>query len=138
MPLLGAPPMNPHFQFLAGNLAAVVPFTLYVVILSAGFGEETVFRGYLFERLGKLLGPTLGAQIAIVTLTAVLFGLAHIPEQGLAGAEQAMVVGLVFGAIFSRTRSLALLMVAHAAFDVTAVALIYWGLEGAVAHAVFK
>ena len=30
---------------------------LFAVIVGAGFGEETVFRGYLFERLGKLFGP---------------------------------------------------------------------------------
>ena len=26
------------------------------MIVGAGFGEETIFRGYLFERLGKLFG----------------------------------------------------------------------------------
>jgi hypothetical protein len=31
-----------------------------------------------------------------------------------------------------------LLMCAHAAFDVTAVAIIYWEVESAVAHLVFK
>jgi len=29
-------------------------------------------------------------------------------------------------------------MCAHAAFDLTAVAIIYWGLESGVAHLVFK
>jgi len=29
-------------------------------------------------------------------------------------------------------------MFAHAAFDLTAIALIYWNLESAVAHFVFK
>jgi len=138
MPLLGAPPLNPSYQYLAGNAAAVLPFAFSLVILGAGFGEETVFRGYLFERLGKLLGETLGARIAMVVLTATVFGLAHVPTQGLTGAEQAAVVGLVFGTIFAQTGSLAPLMVAHAAFDLTAVALIYWRLESALAHAVFK
>ena len=95
-------------------------------------------RADQFHGLGKLLGGTLGARIAIVILTATLFGLAHVPEQGLAGAEQAMVVGLVFGTILAKTRSLAPLMVTHAAFDLTAVALIYWRLESAVAHAVLR
>ena len=31
-----------------------------------------------------------------------------------------------------------MLMVAHAAFDLTALTIIYWDLESAVAHLVFK
>jgi len=31
-----------------------------------------------------------------------------------------------------------MLMIAHAAFDVTAVAMIYWNLESKVAHLAFK
>ncbi len=43
------------------------------------FGEETVFRGYLFERLGKLFGCSLTARVSIVLLTSVWFGAAHYP-----------------------------------------------------------
>ena len=95
---------------------------LYAVIIGAGFGEETVFRGYLFERLGKLFGAGAWAKVAIVLLTSALFGLAHYPEQGLAGVQQAAIVGLVFGTIFAVTGRIWMLIVAHAAFDVIAVA----------------
>ena len=84
MPLLGAGPINQAYHYLAGNTAAL-PGMLFAVIVGAGFGEETVFRGYLFERLGKLLGPGIGAKTAIVLVTAALFGLVHYPVQGLAG-----------------------------------------------------
>jgi hypothetical protein len=104
----------------------------------AGFGEETVFRGYLFERLGKLCGSGLGARASIVLLTAVMFGLAHYPDQGLAGVEQAAIAGLVYGTIFAFTGRIWLLMCAHAAFDLTALAIIYWNLESEVAHLVFR
>ncbi len=63
---------------------------------------------------------------------------AHYSVQGLAGAEQAMIVGLVFGTIFAVTGQLWMLMCAHAAFDLTAVAIIYWNLESDVAHLIFK
>ena len=66
------------------------------------------------------------------------FGLLHYPVQGLAGAEQATIVGLVYGTIFAITGRIWMLMFAHAAFDVTAVAMIYWNLESDVAHLVFK
>ena len=137
MLLLGADPINQAFHYLAGNRAAL-PGILFAVIVGAGFGEETVFRGYMFERLGKLFGSGIVAKVAIVLLTAAWFGLAHYSVQGLAGAEQGMIVGLVFGTIFAVTGRIWMLMVAHAAFDVTAVAMIYWNLESAVAHFVFK
>jgi membrane protease YdiL (CAAX protease family) len=66
------------------------------------------------------------------------FGAEHYSVQGLPGAEQATIVGLVFGTIIAVTGRIWMVMVAHAAFDVTAVAMIYWNLESKVAHLVFK
>ena len=125
------------YHYLAGNRAAVVAF-LPSVIIGAGFGEETFFRGYLFERLGKLLGHGAVARVATVLLTSALFGAVHYPVQGLAGAEQATVTVLVFGTIFAVTGRIWMLMCAHAAFDLAAVAIIYWNLEAKLAHLVFK
>jgi hypothetical protein len=137
MPLLGAEPINQAYQFLVGNPSAL-PGMLYAVIIGAGFGEETLFRGFMFERLGKLFGCGARAKTLIVLLTAGLFGLAHYLEQGLPGMQQGMIVGLVFGAIFAVTGRIFMLMIAHAAFDLTALAIIYWNLESAVAHLIFK
>jgi len=136
MPLLGADPINPAYHYLAGNRAAL-PGAVWTMF-AAGFGEETVFRGFLFERLGKLLGPGLGAKTSIVLLTSGLFGAAHYFGQGMAGTEQAAIVGLVLGTIFCRSGSLFLLMCAHTGFDLTAVVMIYWNLETRVAHLVFR
>jgi membrane protease YdiL (CAAX protease family) len=137
MPLLGADPINAAYHFLVGNTAAL-PGILFAVTVGAGFGEETFFRGYLFERLGKLLGQSRRAKIAIVVGTSVLFGALHYPDQGLWGAEQATITGLVFGTIFAATGRIWMLMIAHAFFDLAAVAIIYWNLESAVAHVIFK
>ncbi len=137
MPLLGAPPINQAYHYLAGNPAAL-PAALFAMIVRAGFGEETVFRGFLFERLGKLFGTSARAKTFTVMLTAGLFGLAHYVDQGLAGVEQATIVGLVFGTVFAVTSRLWSLMAAHAAFDLTALAIIYWNLESDVAHLVLK
>jgi membrane protease YdiL (CAAX protease family) len=133
MPLLGAPPINQAYSDLQGNSAALPGMVLYM-ILGAGVGEETVFRGYMFERLGKLLGSGTGRKAAIVILTATVFGLAHYPGQGLPGTQQALIVALVIGSIYAVTGRLWMLMCAHAAFDITALALIYWRLESTVAH----
>jgi uncharacterized protein len=137
MPLLGANPINQAYHNLVGNRAAL-PAAVLTMIVVAGFGEETVFRGYLFERFGKLLGRGLAARIAIVLVTTGLFASLHYFDQGLAGAQQATFTGLVFGTVFAVTGRIWMLMFAHAAFDLTAVAIIYWNLESAVAHLIFR
>ena len=137
MPLLGAPAINPKYHYLSGN-KAMLPAILVSLIIGAGFGEETVFRGYMFERLGKILGRGMVAKTAIVLFTSTLFALAHYHDQGLAGTEQAAITGLVFGTIFAFTNQIWMLMIAHAAFDLTAVAIIYWNVESDVAHLIFN
>jgi uncharacterized protein len=135
MPLLGADPINQAYHHLVGN-AAAMPAMLYLAIVGAGFGEEVLWRGWMFERLGAALGSGARATIAIVLITSALFGLAHYPEQGLAGMEQATIFGLVFGGIFAVTGRIWPLIFAHAAFDLTALALIYWDLETQVARSI--
>jgi uncharacterized protein len=137
MPLFGANPINQAYHYLVGNRAAL-PAAVWTMIVVAGFGEETVFRGYMFERPGKLLGRSLAAKIVTVLVTAASFGSIHYFDQGLAGAQQATITGLVFGTVFAVTGRIWMLMCAHAAFDLTAVAIVYWNLESAVAHLIFK
>lgn len=137
MPLLGAPPINPAYHFLAGNAAASWRMALEVIV-TAGFAEEVVFRGFLYERLGTLWGTDPRARVATVALTSAYFGLLHAPGQGLAGAEQAFITGSVIGGLYAVTRNLWLPIVIHSAFDLAAVAIIYANLESAVGHWVFR
>jgi len=55
--LLGLPLPNDSTAFLRSPTGMI--FTMIV----AGFAEETLFRGYLFERLGKLFGTGSGKSI---------------------------------------------------------------------------
>jgi membrane protease YdiL (CAAX protease family) len=136
MPLLGADPINHSYHFLSGNRAAVLAF-IPVMIIKAGFGEETFFRGYLFERMGQLLGESIVAKVTIVMATSMLFGLLHY-DQGISGIAQALITGLVFGTIFAITEELWMLMCLHTAFDLTAAGAIYWQLESKLAHLFFN
>jgi uncharacterized protein len=136
MPLLGADPVNHAYHSVVGSRAAIPGIVL--TILLAGIGEETLFRGYLFERLSKLLGDGIGALATIVLLTSVWFGMNHFVLMGLAGAENAAIAGLVFGTIYAITKRLWLLIAAHLAADSLAFAIIYFGLETKVAHWVFR
>ena len=137
MPLFGAPAVNQHYHYLAGNPAAL-PGILFAVVVGAGFGEETLFRGFFFERLGKLFGPGRASLVATIAITTTLFALAHHHDQGWPGVEQAAMTGLVFALAFAFTRQLWIPMVMHAAFDVAAVVLIFFDWESKVAHLFFR
>lgn len=136
MPLLGADPVNRAYHYLAGN-TALLPTAIWAMFM-AGFGEETVFRGYAFERLGKLLGTGTKAKGAMVLLTSLWFGTAHLATQGRDGAVQGVFTGLAFGTMYALTRSIWMPMIAHASFDLIALAIIYQELEEKVAHFFFR
>ncbi len=106
-------------------------------MLVAGFGEETVFRGYLFERSAKLLGCSVAAR-AGPFCSPLRYSAQHYADQRLTGAGQGVTTGLAFGTIFANTGRIFFLISAHAAFDLTALAIIYWDLESKVAHLVFR
>ena len=137
LPLLRAPATNAAYQSLVGNTPMLV-WMVVVSVLVAGLAEEIVWRAFLFDRLHVSLGWTTAATGSIVLITAVAFALAHYPDQGIPGVQQALVTGLVFGAVFAATSSIWPVVIAHAAFDVTAVLIIYAGLEETVAHAFFR
>jgi membrane protease YdiL (CAAX protease family) len=137
MPLFGAPPINWAYHFVTGN-AAVIPSMVYTMIVVAGFGEETFYRGWMFERLGKLFRQSVLSKVAMVLITSVLFASMHYPDQKLPGVEQALVTGLIFGSIFAISGRIFMLMIAHAAFDLTALWMIYYGLETRIAHLIFS
>jgi membrane protease YdiL (CAAX protease family) len=137
MPLLGAPAVSPAFHTMAHNAREALEFAAIVVLL-VGWAEETVFRGWLFERLGRLLGHGFGATALIVILTSLVFGIAHYAGQGWAGVEQAAIVGFVFAVVYAITRRLWTLIWLHTAFDLTAVVMIYLDAEKQISHLVFK
>lgn len=78
-----------------------------------GFAEELVMRGYFIPRLEELLGSTARA----VLISSLLFASYHL-YQGFYGAGSALVVGLVFGAMFTGMRRLWPLAAAHAMHDI--------------------
>src|SRR4051812_47137682 len=55
LPLLGASAVNPAAQHLIGSPVRLL-ITIVYMIVSAGICEEIVYRGYMFERLGRLFG----------------------------------------------------------------------------------
>lgn len=68
--------------------------------ISAGFGEEMFFRGFVITRLQITFRGFKLASVYAVVLSALIFGYVHFYYQGLAGFVNATVIGLIFGAAF--------------------------------------
>lgn len=96
-------------------LARRSPAELALLAALAGIGEELLFRGVLQTGLTRLL-PTSGA---LLTASAA-FGLAHFATSTY--AILAGVMGLYLGALFLAQGSLLAPIVAHALYDLVALA----------------
>jgi len=103
---------------LVGDIGALIPVSrrergwYAAVAVSAGIGEELVFRGF-FLRLLNDLGLD---GLALVVVAGVIFGLAHVC-QGVAGVLMTTVIGILLGLIYIATGSLLVAMLVHALMD---------------------
>jgi membrane protease YdiL (CAAX protease family) len=117
----------------AATLAWAIPAGLLWLAIETGLTEEFLFRFFLQTRLAAALKSEFGA----ICLSSLLFGLAHAPGLYLrgqalmegAGAHPTMLwaiaysvaiispAGLLFGTLWSRTRSLSLIVALHALTD---------------------
>lgn len=92
---------------------------LWIVLVgwgSAAFGEELLWRGFLFDRLLRLPGLR-GSVLPALLIQAVLFGLPHI-YQGWGGVLVTGTVGLFFGWLRLRLLgNLWALIIAHGLVD---------------------
>lgn len=82
--------------------------------LTAGFCEETIYRGFVFFHLRGVLD-----LVSALLLAALLFGLAHV-YQGARGVLQTSALGALFTLPVIATGSLLPGMVAHFAVDAAA------------------
>lgn len=93
------------------------PTHILAIALGAGIGEEALFRGGLQTFLAGHTTPA-----AAILLASLAFTILHWNAAGLLAFVFAY--SLVFGAVYERTGSLAGVMLAHAAFDVWALAMV--------------
>ncbi|HET7843643.1 MAG TPA: CPBP family intramembrane glutamic endopeptidase [Xanthomonadales bacterium] len=114
-------------------IAAAVPLAFLAMSLEAGLCEEFLFRVLLQTRLAAWLRN----ESAAIVLMSLLFGLAHAPGyvlrgahlmEGMSGPPDALTaiaysivvvspIGLMFGVLWARTRSLALVVLVHGFTD---------------------
>jgi len=94
--------------------SGVAEVTLWILLsISAGVGEEIVFRGYL----QKQFQAATGSVVAAVILQGAIFGLAHTYQ----GWKQVIVIaalGILYGGLVAWRRNLRSSMIAHAWSDI--------------------
>ena len=103
------------YHVLGTNAQAKWLPALLMVGLGAGIGEEIITRGALF----RIVEEGLGTWVALI-VSALFFGAAHIANPGAtlwSSAAIAIEAGLLFGLLYHVTRSLALCMGLHAAWN---------------------
>ena len=105
----------PHSVQLITPQTALEMVAWVLVCLTAGFCEETIFRGYLQRQFIAWTGNV----TAGVVLSAILFGTAHI-YQGVRPVILIIVFGLLFGILAEFRRSLLPGMMTHAWQDTIA------------------
>lgn len=92
---------------------------MYVILItlslvSAGFGEEMFFRGFLITRLKTVFSDIYLSSAISVLLAALLFGYMHVYYQGLVGLVNGGIIGVIFGTYFLLyKRNLWPLIIAH-------------------------
>jgi membrane protease YdiL (CAAX protease family) len=112
----------PLFRQLQRNLRRHViplfrqtgPGGLAAISLSAGIGEELLFRGYLQTALEQWWDFPGGWLVALLT-ASIIFGLVHFLSA--AYALVATVMGLVLGGLFLLTGNILSCVAAHAVYD---------------------
>lgn len=114
------------FDYYRGNLAASLGL-LSLMWISAAFGEEILFRGYLMRQFEKFFGCSKISLVVNIVLLAVIFGLLH-SYQGITGEIITGLVGMILAIIFYlRKYDLWFNIAVHGFFDTIALIFIYKG-----------
>jgi membrane protease YdiL (CAAX protease family) len=123
--LLGAPePDLSRYDVLRGNLPLFL-VTAPGAMLTGGFMEEVIYRGFMVDRLARILGARRGALVAAALLCGLPFGIIHF-AWGFGGIVVATVMGSTLGLMFLATRrNLWPLIAAHATLDLLLLLQVY-------------
>jgi membrane protease YdiL (CAAX protease family) len=93
----------------------------------AAFGEELVWRGYIFNRVADLVGGRRAGLRAALLLTSAAFGLAH-ADQGMTGIIENTIDGALLGWLYLASgRNLWMPIVAHGVTDTADSLLLFLG-----------
>lgn len=121
--ILALPMAGLSARGLMATTALVLALQVGFVLIDI-FMEEVTYRGVMLEALDRF-GPT-----SRVLLSAVLFGFSHLDNVFLPGADwlgvayqvfEAVLIGILFGAVRLRMNTIWLVMAVHATYDLMLV-----------------
>ncbi len=107
--LLGKPLVPPFMVDIYRS--AWLPALVMALVVFAPIGEETLFRGFLYEGLAA----SRGGPILAVIISSLTFALLHAFQYDLYGIVAVAAMGFFLGFIRYRYQSLLLTMLLHAA-----------------------
>ncbi len=116
------------FAALRGNTPLYLLLLIPVSWGTAAFGEELIYRGFLFGRLSDALGQSILATSAALLAQAALFALGHVylgPRGILNAGMLALVAGLAFRGCGC---NLWPLIIAHGLVDSVGMTALYLGV----------
>lgn len=124
--LTGQPMDFSAFETYTGNLPATMILLVFIWV-SAAFGEEIVFRGYLMRQFTKFFGSSKISLVVNILIFGFVFGWIH-AYQGISGQILTGILGMLYAIIFHiRKDDLWFNIAAHGFFDTTALVFIYYG-----------
>ena len=104
------------YEYLHNNIFMLI-LTLCSVYIVSSFGEEVIYRAFLINRISELGLDSKYGKIAVVVISAVIFGFVHF-EWGPTGIVSTGFMGLVMGIFYLKlNKKLWILVLAHAYMD---------------------
>jgi uncharacterized protein len=91
------------------------------MLVSGGFTEEVIFRGYFLKQLKYFFK----SDSVSILLQALLFAIAHGLDESMPGIFNKFLTGLLFGYIAYKTNRLMPTIVAHCGLNAAAAILIF-------------
>jgi len=91
------------YRFLGVNTVSIMMLVPLAELVLIGMTEEMMFRGVIFGVTERSLGST-----AAIAISALAFGLAHLPNEGVSLLAVAVIVayGVMQAALYMKTRRL--------------------------------
>lgn len=116
-----------RFSLLRGNMTYWI-IGMISAVVTAGFGEEIIWRGYVMRHLARLFGGKKGAWLCSLFITSLVFGLLH-SYQGIMGILQTGITGLFLGILFiaNGKNNLWINIITHSLIDMISLTAIFLG-----------
>lgn len=114
-----------RFKAVQGNTELAVYGVLYAFI-GAGFYEEFMFRGFLFQGMAMLFGGSQSAWIGACLVQGALFGASHAYQSPIGMLITGVLGAVMGGLVLASGRNLWLVIIGHGLYDASRFVLFYF------------